>query len=192
MGKLARLIVQPQDVLYDLLGMFQPKVGDYYPTGFTGFGSGVWADVGANILLASYFPVSRKFKADRIGILIAGAGGAAARVRVGVYDDDDFYPNNLLVDSGELDASSTGFKFASIDLTLDVGRYWVASIANDSTIDIRGERHMFMHRLTATDLYCARYRFPYTFGALPSSFPTGAAMTGSYVLHVLLRVAEVY
>jgi len=192
MGKLARLIVQPQDVLYDLLGMFQPRVGQYYQADQLYGWSATHTDFPANMLQATGYPVFRKMRFDKIGMRVLGAGAAGARFRIGVYDDKDFYPNKLLVDSGELNAESTGDKIADIDLTLDVGRYWVAYLANDGTIDIPFQDHFLMTRYVGVRSFACRYEISQTYGALPSTFPSGATVHSARVYIIRLRVAEVF
>jgi len=191
MGKLARLIVQPQDVLYDLLGIFQPKVGEYY------LGSALrdWAstavDVVANRLHASYYPIFRKCKFDRIAISVAGAGGTGAKIRLGIYDDKDFYPNSLLLDAGEVNATTTGYKEITIDQTLDVGVYWIVHNANDGTIDLHTHETGIPVSMKNVQQSYRRYRIDQTYGALPDPFPTGAAKVVRGFA-VGLRVAEVF
>jgi len=191
MGKLARLIVQPQDVLYDLLGIFQPKVGDYYCAIRV---APIWitvADYGANKLTAYYYPIFRKMRFDQIAICIVGAGGAGAKARIGLYDDKDFYPNSLLFDAGEVDASTTGDKIISIDKTLDVGAYWIAFILNDATIDLQRTGYALSLMRDITHTVLCSYYITQTYGALPSTFPTGASKD-IYLYRLVMRVAEVF
>jgi len=191
MGKLARLIVQPQDVLYDLLGIFQPKVGRYYPAIRLHHWRSIAADVSANVLRAMYYPIFRKMKFDRVGFLVSGAGGAGAKVRLGIYDDDNFKPNSLLLDAGEIDATSTGTKTIDIDITLDVGRYWLCAISNDSTIDWAYTDHYFPLWVDSDLRYAiGHYYVSYSYGALPSTFPSGYYNGRFYFIY--LRVAEVF
>jgi len=192
MGKLARLIVQPPDVLYDLLGIFQPKVGQYYPSiHLHAWGGGTRADVPANCLRAVYYPILRKCKFDRIGLRVVGAGGAGAKIRLGIYDDKDFYPNSLIVDAGEVDASTTGDKELTIDQTLE-GAYWLVCNTNDATIDFRYPASFFPLWEANLQHWGCGYVISQTYGALPSTFPTGATITTWDAVSIFLRVAEVY
>jgi len=194
MGKLARLIVQPQDVLYDLLGWFQPKVGRYYlPLNVQVWGGVTWADVPANTLRATHYPVFRKIRVDRIAIRIYGAGGAGAKARIGIYKGKDFYPDALIVDAGEVDATTTGTKELTIDETLDVGEYWLVCNTNDSTIDLR---YLFYYvPLWGSDVDIGVWRTGYvisqTYDSLPDPFPTGASEESKSIL-MALRVAEIF
>jgi len=192
MGKLARLIVQPQDLLYDLLGIFQPKVGEWYHSSILHSWRG-WTvvDVNANVLRGTYFPIFRKIRVDRIGIYVVGAGGTGAKIRLGIYDGKDFYPNSLIIDAGEVSAETTGDKELTIDKTLDVGEYWLAFITNDGTIDLKDKRVAFAPWWIDIARQLASYYISQSYGALPSTFPAGAS-TISNVWALSLRVKEVY
>jgi len=191
MGKLARLIVQPQDLLHDLLGIFQPKVGTYYPSIRLRHWRTTATNLSANVLRAMYYPIFRKMKFDRVSFNVVGAGGAGAKVRLGLYDDKDFKPNSLIDDFGEADASSTGTKTIDIDITLDAGRYWLCAISNDSTIDWAfADEYLPLWIGSATEYMIGHYYASYAYGALPSTFPSGAYAGRFYLVH--LRVAEVF
>jgi len=192
MGKLARLIVQPQDVLYDLLGIFQPRVGTWYPGAVVHDWRIGHIDFGANILCASYYPIFRRFKADRIGIRIEGAGATGARARLGIYKDDgNFYPGSLVADFGEIDASTAGNKLITIDRTFDVGIYWIAFILNDPTIDVCYNDHYLPLCRDVLHSTLGRYSVYQTYGPLPDPFPSGVAQYPRIYVE-RLRVKEVY
>jgi len=192
MGKLARLIIQPQDVLYDLLGVFQPQIGSWYPSIYAHiWGGSTYIDIPANTLRALYYPVFRKTRFDRVGIYIAGAGATGARVRAGIYDDKDFYPNSLLLDAGEIVADATAERSVAIDITLDAGRYWLVCNTNDPTIDLKYPVIFLPLDSVHVGHFAVGYYILQTYGALPSSFPTGATKTGRYTVEMHLRVKEV-
>jgi len=192
MGKLARLIVQPQDVLYDLLSIFQPQVGQWYPSIYLyRLGGATRADVLLGQLRAIYYPIFRKCRFDRIGIRVDGAGGAGARIRLGIYDDKDFYPDALVVDAGEVEATTVGNKILTIDQTLE-GAYWLVCNTNDSAIDLRYPYTFFpLSGSTPSDFICGYY-ISQAYGSLPSSFPTGATRTSYEAVAIFLRVKEVF
>jgi len=192
MGKLARLIVPPLDVLYDLLGWFQPKVGEWYSSIYTYYLAGVdRADVPANYLRALYYPIFRKIRFDRIGIRVVGAGGAGARIRLGIYDDKNFYPNSLIVDAGEVSATVAGNLITTIDQTLE-GAHWLVCNTNDSTIDLRYPYTFIPLSGTTPSAFISGYYISQTYGRLPDSFPAGASKTSYDAVMMALRVAEVY
>jgi len=178
--------------LYDLLGIFQPKVGQCYAPLAVSRWTDSHADYPADQLTASYYPIFRKCRFDQILIRIGGAGLAGALARLGIYADGAFKPGNLLLDAGEVDASTTGIKSLSIDITLDPGRYWLAFITNDGTIDFLRYRSYPPLWITPDwlDTPVTVYYASYTYGTLPSTFPSGSYSYRPFVQ--LLRVAEVF
>jgi len=192
MGKLEPLMKAGVETLYDLLGLFQPKVGDWYSSHQLNIWSGSkWTDYPADLLTASYYPIFRKIRVDRIHIYIAGAGGVGAKARIGIYDDKDFYPNSLIVDAGEVDASTMGTKSLTIDETLDVGKYWLAFTTNDSTIDLMRQPQILAPVKIPATAQNAVVRVVRTYGTLPDLFPAGGVWyAGVFMLR--LRVAEVF
>jgi len=191
MGKLAKLIVQPQDMLYDLLGIFQPKVGEWYDGICASATATPWIDVAANVLHATYYPVFRKFRADRIYLRVSGGGGSGALARLGLYEDDDWYPGSLIQDFGELDVSTSGWKYKDINLTLDAKRYWTACVLNNSLTDLRLSSAVLTAARTPTSNLEARLYISYTYGSLPDPFPTGALWAYKPLI-IRFRVAEVF
>jgi len=88
-----------------------------------------------NLLYAYPFivPVSQSFDRIVIAVSTARVNGVA---RAGIYDDDgDVYPNNLILDSGEVDCSVIGYKTTVIAETLVPGLYWLA-LNSDGDADI--------------------------------------------------------
>ncbi len=73
--------------------------------------------------------VARRTTYDRIGIEVDTSPGASL-IRLGIYDSLDDLPNNLVVDAGTIDSSTTGSKEIVISETLDRGFYFTAAIAN--------------------------------------------------------------
>jgi hypothetical protein len=148
-----------------------------------------WADVPANYLRAVPMLIPQRARLSGFGIRVYAAGGAGAQGRVGIYTDDgNFYPKSL-VPGTELviDMSTAGDKFSAIDVVLDRGIYWMAEVHNDGTVDL-----IRMY----TDFYLINYgenasiwRVAYTYGALPSTFPSGATATDEGI-EFRYRIAE--
>lgn len=82
-------------------------------------------------------PTSQDFDRIIVEVVTAPVNGVC---RLGIYDDDgDVYPDNLIVDSGELDTSTIGFKAGVIAETLTPGLYWLVINSNgDTNVYIRG------------------------------------------------------
>jgi hypothetical protein len=92
--------------------------------------------VGANDQVrAVQFVLPYRVVVRRIAVEVTTAGAAGSKVAVGIYSSDG---NTKLVDSGALDAASTGVKTASITaVTLNPGVYWFAQAASDATVQTR-------------------------------------------------------
>lgn len=148
-------------------------------------------------LMAVPFPLARKMRFDRIGVYVAGAGISGAQFRLGVYDDLNVYPNNLLVDSGVIDGTTTGDKIVTIDETLDKELYWLVFHANTqfgSNGRIRDAEMLNMMTnqglasLSAMLPLCD-YAVSRAFGPLPETFPAGANEYTAVPM-IALRLAE--
>jgi len=172
---------------------FNPLPGDYWPGTCEDEAYVAVADVGANILWAWAYPVFRRIRFDQVAIVIHGAGGAGAAVRIGIYESKDKYPTRLIMDFGEFPADTTGLKTKDIDLTLDPGLYFLALVANDDTIDLRQarpERSGPLYRVSDVNFGWWGYRIEYPYGPLPDPFPEGASLYNR-MWKVMLRVAEI-
>jgi len=180
--------------LIELLALpqaYKPRVGDWIrPQAAVRWN---WkGTVPAGQLNAYFIQLQRRMRFDRIGINISVAGAAGALVRLGVYKvNQEYYPTSLILDAGEIDASTAGNKNIPIDLTLDRGWYTLAYLSNDGTVetfqtwygvfplgpDVPGDE-------PAVDGWAID---GITYGPLPDPFPTGAFQRG--FSRVMLRVA---
>lgn len=73
---------------------------------------------------------------DRLATIVNNAGMAGEKMRLGIYDSgSDLLPDALVVDSGEIDADSTGPKESgAISATLESGSlYWAVVRFNNDT-----------------------------------------------------------
>ena len=70
-------------------------------------------------------PIPRSLTVDRIGIEVTSSATGSPVLRLGIYADDDGVPGALLVDAGTVDASSPGFKEATINQALTAGMVWL-------------------------------------------------------------------
>jgi len=190
-SQLSRLFPRADEILYDLLGIFQPKAGSVYHSIYLQYSPSTFANAAADRLRATYFPMFRKLRFDQIIFYVAGAGGAGAKVRLGVYSDENFYPKELLLDAGEVSAESTGRKNISINITLDKGRYWLAAISNDGTIDWCHTSYSLSAFIRDSIYQFGHVYVDIPYGALPDPFPTGGAL-GTTAWFIRLRVAEVF
>ena len=138
-------------------------------------------------------PLPRRCRFDQIAVRIIGAGLAGETMRLGLYDSNgNLYPNNLLVDSGPIDISTTGLKTVAIDITQDKGMYWLCWFTDSDTVIIRGTYYSLMP-IQSQDLLALRVAWwrSYTYNALPDPFPAGASQSHG-IYNIGLRLAQVF
>ncbi len=120
---------------------------------------------------------------DRVGIEVTTA--VAGNMRIGIYDntsDTYLYPNNLLVDSGNLDTSTTGMKTAIINLALNPNSLYWFVILNDAAPSIRyitgGGCAILLGVGSVIGATMSGFLMvSQVFGALPATFTTGGGPT---------------
>lgn len=81
------------------------------------------------------FMVPRDLKIDRIGVAVTTAQ-ASSRVRIAVYAaGTDGWPGALLLDSGVIATTATGYAFATVNFTFQAGKeYWLCIKATSTTM----------------------------------------------------------
>jgi hypothetical protein len=82
-----------------------------------------------------YEPIftDRQITLDRLAIGVTTA--AAGQARLGIYSADTFWqPTALILDAGEVDTGTTGYKEITINLTLTPGLYLLAFVANATPV----------------------------------------------------------
>lgn len=154
------------------------------------------AAIAANRLCASPHIIARRSTIDRIAIKVT-ALAAGSHCRLGIYDSDGVYPKNLVLDAGEIDSSTTGFKAIVIDRQLNPGLYWFAVVSDgtpalhflDNSYDqgavvlgLEGDGSSMY--LNATSVYRS-----FTYGALPNPFGTPSE-SRNYAFNILYRLAS--
>lgn len=92
----------------------------------------------ADRLRTSALFISKDVRIDRIGVQVQTAQ-ATASTRLGIYESgDDGFPDNLLLDAGTIDSSTTGFKEITIDQVLRGPRiYWGSYVHSISSVELR-------------------------------------------------------
>jgi hypothetical protein len=89
-------------------------------------------------LTAAPFWVSEAQTFDRIGCEITGKGAAGSVVRLGVYaDDGSGKPGALVLDAGTVPGDVSGPKEIAIRQTLHAGLYWLVSVGQGGSPQIR-------------------------------------------------------
>ncbi len=139
----------------------------------------------ANNMRAVPFMSGRGGTLDRIGIEVTTA--VAGNIRIGIYDntsDTYLYPNNLLVDSGDINTSTTGMKTAIINPTLNPNSLYWFVILNDAAPALRyitgGGCAMLLGvgPIINSTMY-GHLMVSQIFGALPATFTTGGGPTAT-------------
>ncbi|MBN8533822.1 MAG: hypothetical protein J0L51_06995 [Rhizobiales bacterium] len=111
-------------------------VGNFYDNAFQASAATTVAGVANRIEIAPFF-VNQPCRFDQIGVSVSTAvAGAAGKVLI--YDSGaNNWPDTLAFGSEDLDLSTAGYKFSSVDITFDEGRlYWVG-FHHSSTAGIR-------------------------------------------------------
>jgi len=144
--------------------------------------------VSGGSIYALPFPVTTRQRYDgfilRVGATVGGV------LRIGLYlDSGHGYPDALVLDAGTVDASSSGVKTLSYDLTLAKGLYWTALHPSQS-IDLMGASRDMLWPLGADQALLTLYTGVVkdgSFGSLPDPFGTPSVSSGDQPLLGLIR-----
>lgn len=152
-----------------------------------------------NMLYAIPFIVPVPIRLDRIAVNVTTACSNAVPGRLGIYrDDGNLYPGALVLDAGNTgNWNATGVQALTIDVTLQPGLYWLVvgtqamgttkavlrAIALGSFPPILG---ISSGLGTAWNTF---YSVSWTYGSLPSTFPTGASAGTSAPPAIFVRLA---
>ena len=149
-----------------------------------------------NFLFYAPIRIDKAQSFDRIGTEIVTAA-ASGLTRLGIYNcDTDLQPTSLIVDSGDLDSSTTGVKSATISVTLQPGRYLLAMVNNSNGIAFRCIKAGMLAGLLPTlgsSPYVIRGTLAFSYAALPSTGPAftaqNSASTPGVEYYALLRLS---
>jgi len=174
------------------------REGNWYSTpGKTVWGMGPVDNLSADVLRAHAFMVwTRRTVWDRIGISVRVASATAgAKARLGVYENGpNNYPGKLLLDAGEVDITSTGFKEIPINLVLDRGIYWIAFILSAGDAGFWQTSYCLGpagYDINSVNPGGFNWEVSQTYGPLPDPFPSGASIQ-PYIYGVGLRLQKAY
>lgn len=84
----------------------------------------------SNALWLTAFCIGREVTSSTVGVNVSS--GASTNFRFAIYTDSNGQPGTRIMESGNIDASSTGYKFATCSYTFSPGIYWFA-ISREST-----------------------------------------------------------
>jgi hypothetical protein len=153
--------------------------------------------IAADTLVAVPFVIGLSAVLDRIAfnVTVLGAGSNA---RAGIYratSPRNVYPSGLVVDGGSISTATTGWKEANITTPLRPGLYWAAYLCSATAPSVNASGSsatIAMQPLlgwTNTALPFNSLRVAQAFGALPATFPGGAALNASHGAAVWGRFA---
>lgn len=89
-----------------------------------------------NLLTVHPLDIGEAVTLDRIGIEVTTAA-ASSFCRLGLYADHGGKPGALLLDAGQVDASTTGVKEITISQALNPGVVWLAYVSQGGTPTVR-------------------------------------------------------
>lgn len=119
-------------------------------------------------------PKARVVKEIGINVTTAIASGKA---RLAIYTDSgNLTPTTLVVDAGEVDCSTTGFKSVTgLSVSLAAGQmYWLSATYNSTvstTIGGTSSGHALLGQSVTGGNGVSRYHTDFTYGAYPGTFP---------------------
>lgn len=124
---------------------------------------------------------------DQIACEVTVGGGAGSRVRCGIYSPTskyNIYPNALIVDGGDFDATVVSTKVTAINVYLVAGLYWFIVNTGVATPSLRfAIGNQISPVLGVSSVIGANPSICFggtlIYGALPTIFPTPAAIGGS-------------
>lgn len=168
--------------------LYGSGTSQYYGAGISANDTGPAAYTN-NLLYFVPFISGQAGTIDKIGVNVTTNGTAAARVRLGVYTNlstTNLYPVTRLLDSGEIDVSSNGWKEATISLSMLANTlYWFVYTANEAisltSVALNSMLPILGMPVTADPV--RRWQPVITlvnaFAALPTPVTSGAAQTQS-------------
>jgi hypothetical protein len=148
-----------------------------------------------NRLYAMPFICPKGITVDRIGVYVS-TSGVSAHGTMGIYDDTGIYPASLVIDAGEIDASSTGAKVVQINQSLVANKlYWLVYLCDVAhsiyciqpagIINVLGTSNAL-----GTAINCGLY-VSRTYGTLPDTFPGSPTLiTASPIPCIFVRLSS--
>lgn len=170
------------DAKADLAGVIyqRRRAGRYYHAGIINNPQSYTTGTYAHDFLRAYpvyFP--RAVTIDKLATYV-NTGVASSNIRIGIYTDNgSFYPDTLIVDSGDISTASGGQKEATVTQSLSPDLYWFAHVFSSSSISFYAMTTSAFNDQFGLDnsaTSAQHWRVAHTFGALPSTF-TGGGIT---------------
>lgn len=96
-------------------------------------GSGTSAALGIGTLRVTPFVATRETSLTRLGAEVTVVGDAGSKVRLGIYADSGGYPSSLVIDAGQIAGDSATSQELTIATTLTPGTYWFGAVVQSVT-----------------------------------------------------------
>jgi hypothetical protein len=134
------------------------------------------------------FFIPKRISLDRLGIRCSTTR-AGSQSRIGIYSNSsNGLPTNLLLDAGDIDTSTLGFKETIVSLSLNIGWYWLAANCNILTPSVQVSNSFFgsLYFLGSDAPTATSSDFCYSqslvmYGALPSIAPVSNLVVKSII-----------
>jgi hypothetical protein len=166
---------------YRKRGVTAPR---YYTTPNTGTAL-TNSTIVVNTLYALPLIIENAVTIDQLLINVTTAG-ASSSVRVGIYDDNNNAPDQLVVDGGAITTATTGVKTYATGLPISIppGLYWVVCVCNATAPVLRGFNVTGLIPILGADVTLPTtqgfgYSVAFTYGALPTTFPASPTIRTS-------------
>jgi len=157
---------------------FQPMMGSLksgnYVADLPFAGYGTFSTQTDN-MFAGLFVASCDMRLDKLGVYIE-APSEGTSIRLGVYDArNDFYPGELILDAGVVNASVKGLGQITIDLELGQGYYYLVCLLEEKcTLRYLKLAQSPLGMYTTFNAVFSGYVCEQDWGELPLKFPGGA------------------
>jgi len=154
-----------------------------------------WA---ANVIRSMPFPCPIAKTIMSVGVNVTTAV-ALGKVRLSIYEDSgNLYPQTLIADFGEIDASTTGFKeITGLNITLQAGKlYWLTLVTNASiglsVVTPSGGIPNILGHSVLTQAGISNYTCNMAYGPFPSVYPwsSGGTLTGGGTPLILVKFSS--
>jgi hypothetical protein len=159
--------------------MIPKRSGVWFTHSISG-GPYTYINLTANTLYAFNILIPIKTQISAMGFTLYSP--SSANVRMGIYaDNGNEYPGSLLWDSGTINLSGLMYPQANVSLTLEPGLYWLAIVSDGSpSVQQTTDLGLCLIRpeVPTPSGQVNVYQVGYTFGPLPSTFPSGASVNG--------------
>ena len=160
---------------------FQPMMGSLksgnYVADLPFAGYGTFSTQTDN-MFAGLFVASCDMRLDKLGVYIE-APSEGTSIRLGVYDSrDDFYPGELILDAGVVDASVKGLGQITINLDLEQGYYYlVCLLEKNCTLRYLKLAQSPLGMYSTFNAIFSGFACEHDWGELPLEFPDGSFAT---------------